>query len=131
MIHSVLRCVKDGNKKTVADAITEIKNEISEYKEFYSTFVPYNCFDSMLNAFEDYAQKNANIILKALSNIFKINIIILARNAENQYFLKDETHTVSPERIKQSRERITLTVNDDGHYYPLTDLQGTLFIVFG
>ena len=70
MIHSVLKCVKDGNKNAVADAITEIKKEISEHKEFYSTFMPYNCFDSMLNAFEDYSQKNANIILKALSNIF-------------------------------------------------------------
>ena len=56
--------------------------------------------------------------------------MVLTRNKDDQYFLKDENQQILPKRVKQTKGRIMVTVNEDGHYYPLMNLKGMIISIF-
>ena len=126
IIHSVLACMKDGNKTTPSDVIKQVKQEILENKEFYTRFLSSECFDELTKDFDRFCEKNVKVIAEALTNIFKINIMILRRNEKQFYYLKDDKDYISPKRVKQSKERIMITVID-GHFYPFLHWKGKLY----
>ena len=71
LIHSVLTYLEEGNRKTKTGVVEEVKDEINKHKEFYTTLLPKECFDSKLDDFEVFGRKNPSIILVALENIFQ------------------------------------------------------------